>query len=120
MHRRCRTRHEADCPDVVKRRQPCGYTLRQMTSECLAIRLVSGLLSRSRPRRIAMKNTLASLLLITATIAGAAGCVVRTRAAVVVDPPPVAVVEVEEEPPPPRVVVVTARPGFLWVEGRWN
>src|SRR5947207_15927101 len=67
-----------------------------------------------------MKNTLGSLLL-AATLLGGTGCVVRGRAGVVAEPPPpVAVVEVEEEPPPPRVVVVTQRPGYLWVEGRWN
>src|SRR5687768_11496086 len=33
---------------------------------------------------------------------------------------PVAVIEVEEEPPPPRVVHYESRPGFIWIEGRWN
>jgi hypothetical protein len=64
-----------------------------------------------------MKNTLTSLLLATTLFGGAAGCVVRARATV---PAPVAVVEVDEEPPPPRAVVVEPRPGFIYIEGRWD
>lgn len=60
---------------------------------------------------------LTSFLIVTILAGAAAGCVVRTRGTVAVAP--VAVVEVEEEPPPPRAVVVTARPGFVWIEGRW-
>ncbi len=62
------------------------------------------------------KNMLGSAALIAAMALGT-GCVVRAHGHVGA---PVAVVEVEEEPPPPRVVVVpAARPGFVWVEGRW-
>ena len=64
-----------------------------------------------------MKNVLASLLLAATMFGGAAGCVVRAHAIV---PAPVAVVEVEEEPPPPRAVVIEPRPGFLYIEGRWD
>jgi WXXGXW repeat (2 copies) len=46
------------------------------------------------------------------------GCVVRGSG--YVSGPTVAVVEVEEEPPPPRVVHYDYRPGFIWIEGRWN
>ena len=66
-----------------------------------------------------MKNVLSSLLL-TATLLGTAGgCVVEARGHVAA-PAPVAVVEVEEEPPPPRAVVVETRPGFIFVQGRWE
>ena len=66
-----------------------------------------------------MKNALGSLLL-TATLLGTAGgCVVEARGHVAA-PAPVAVVEVEEEPPPPRAVVVETRPGFIFVQGRWE
>jgi hypothetical protein len=59
---------------------------------------------------------LGSAALIAAVALGT-GCVVRGHAHVGA---PVAVVEVQEEPPPPRVVVVpAARPGFIWIEGRW-
>jgi len=83
----------------------------------LSICLVSGLLESFGLKEDAMKNTLASLLLATALVGGDAGCVVRAHAVV---PEPVAVVEVEEEPPPPRAVVVESRPGFIFIEGRWN
>lgn len=49
----------------------------------------------------------------------ATGCVVRGSAGVRVAPP-VAVVEVDSEPPPPRYEEVVVRPGFVWVQGRWN
>lgn len=59
---------------------------------------------------------LGSAALIAAMALGT-GCVVRAHGHVGA---PVAVVEVQEEPPPPRVVVVpAARPGFIWIEGRW-
>ena len=61
---------------------------------------------------------LSSFLLVAVIASAAAGCVVRTRGTV--DVTPVAVVEVEEAPPPPRTVVVETRPGFVWIEGRWN
>ena len=48
------------------------------------------------------------------------GCVVHGSGGAYVSGPSVAVVEVEEEPPPPRVVHYEYRPGFIWIEGRWN
>lgn len=67
-------------------------------------------------------SVLAVLGLITVS-----GCVVRTRghvrvrpAVVVVDPAPVGVVVVQSEPPPPRYVQVEQRPGFIWIQGRWD
>jgi hypothetical protein len=68
---------------------------------------------------MSLKNTLGSAALIAAMALGT-GCVVRAHGRVSA---PVAYVEVEQEPPPPRVVVVpAARPGFIWIEGRyvWN
>jgi hypothetical protein len=47
----------------------------------------------------------------------ASGCVVRGSAHVAA---PVAVVEVESEPPPPRYEEVVVRPGFVFIQGRWN
>jgi hypothetical protein len=65
---------------------------------------------------MSLKNTLGSAALIAAMALGS-GCVVRAHGYVSA---PVATVEVEQEPPPPRVVVVpAARPGFIWIEGRW-
>jgi hypothetical protein len=62
------------------------------------------------------KNMLGSAVLFAAMALGT-GCVVRAHGHVGA---PVAVVEVDEEPPPPRVVVVpAARPGFVWIQGRW-
>lgn len=62
------------------------------------------------------KNMLGSAALLAAMALGS-GCVVRAHGHVGA---PVAVVAVEEEPPPPRVVVVPpARPGYVWIEGRW-
>src|SRR5215208_7157081 len=49
-----------------------------------------------------------------------AGCMVHGSGGAYVSGPSVAVVEVESEPPPPRVVRYESRPGFLWIEGRWN
>ena len=46
-------------------------------------------------------------------------CMVEGHARVV-EPAPIAVVEVDEEPPPPRTVVVETRPGYIWIEGRWD
>ena len=65
------------------------------------------------------KSTLGSLALVGLCALPSLGCVVHGRAAVVA-PAPVAVVEVEEEPPPPRAVVVETRPGFVWIEGRYE
>jgi hypothetical protein len=63
-----------------------------------------------------MKNTLGSLLLAALLLPA---CLVRGSGSAYVSGP-TAVVEVEEEPPPPRTVVVETRPGFIWIEGRWN
>ena len=64
------------------------------------------------------KHIIGSLVFATLCAVPSIGCVVRGGA--YVRGPTVAVVEVEEEPPPPRVTYVQARPGFIWVEGRWN
>lgn len=65
---------------------------------------------------MSLKHTLGSAALFAALALGT-GCVVRAHGHVAA---PVAYVEVEQEPPPPRVVVVpAARPGFVWIEGRW-
>jgi hypothetical protein len=65
---------------------------------------------------MSLKHTLANAALLAALALGS-GCVVRAHGHVAA---PVAYVEVEEEPPPPRVVVMpAARPGFIWIEGRW-
>jgi hypothetical protein len=67
---------------------------------------------------MSFKHILGSAALI-AGMALSTGCVVRAHGHV--RGPAVTVVEVEEEPPPPRVVVVpAARPGFIWIEGRWT
>ncbi len=63
------------------------------------------------------KNAFGSLMLVALLGAGAAGCVVRGSGHVSA---PVAMVEVYEEPPPPRVVTVSQRPGFIWIDGRWD
>lgn len=61
------------------------------------------------------KNTLGSLLLAALLLPA---CMVHGSGSAYVSGPAV-VVEVEEEPPPPRRVVVQARPGFVWIEGRY-
>ena len=63
------------------------------------------------------KNLLGSLALVSAIVAGASGCVVRAHGHIGA---PVAIVEVEEEPPPPRAVIVETRPGFVFIQGRWD
>jgi hypothetical protein len=60
---------------------------------------------------------LGSFALVAALAAGSVGCVVRAHGRVHV---PVAVVEVEEEPPPPRVYIRDTRPGFVFIQGRWD
>jgi len=60
---------------------------------------------------------LGSFALVAALAAGSVGCVVRTHGRV---SGPVAIVEVEEEPPPPRVYVRDTRPGFVFIQGRWD
>jgi WXXGXW repeat (2 copies) len=44
---------------------------------------------------------------------------VRTRGAVVVEDPGPAVVVVED-PPPPRYERVDSRPGYIFIQGRWD
>jgi hypothetical protein len=61
-------------------------------------------------------NIASSVLLAASLAVGAGGCVVRAHARVA----PVGVVVVEEEPPPPRAVIVETRPGFLFIQGRWE
>ena len=65
-----------------------------------------------------LKHALGSFALVSAF--AATGCVVRAHGYVHGPPPPVAVVEVEEEPPPPRATVVEIRPGFVFIQGRWD
>jgi hypothetical protein len=48
------------------------------------------------------------------------GCMVRGSGGAYVSGPSVAVVEVESEPPPPRVVRYDMRPGFIYIDGRWD
>lgn len=48
------------------------------------------------------------------------GCMVRGSGGAYVSGPSVAVVEVESEPPPPRVVRYESRPGFIYIDGRWD
>lgn len=63
----------------------------------------------------AMKNTIAKLALVGLLATVGSACIVRARGHV--GGP---VVVVEEEPPPPRTVVVTTRPGYIWIDGRWD
>jgi hypothetical protein len=60
---------------------------------------------------------LGSFALVAALSAGSVGCVVRAHGRVSA---PVAYVEVDEEPPPPRVYVRDTRPGFVFIQGRWD
>lgn len=64
-----------------------------------------------------LKRTLGSLALATLMALPAAGCVVRARGNAHVAGPTVII---EEEPPAPRTVVVESRPGFIWIEGRYQ
>jgi hypothetical protein len=59
-----------------------------------------------------VRNVIGSLAF--AMLAG--GCVVSGSAHV----RPVAVVEVDSEPPPPQYEEVQVRPGFVYMQGRWN
>ncbi|HLL25064.1 MAG TPA: hypothetical protein VK427_23175 [Kofleriaceae bacterium] len=65
------------------------------------------------------KNLIASFGLAT-LFALSAGCMVHGSGGAYVSGPSVAVVEVEEEPPPPRVERFHSRPGFIYIQGRWN
>lgn len=64
-----------------------------------------------------LKNVLGSFALAALVGLPSVGCVVRGTGHAYVSGP---VVEVEEEPPPPRVVRVDVRPGFLYIDGRWE
>ncbi len=64
-----------------------------------------------------LRNALGSIVLVGSLAAAAGGCVVSGEAHVRA---PVAVVEVESEPPPPRYEEVVVRPGFVFIQGRWN
>lgn len=59
-----------------------------------------------------------NLLLALALVLGASACVVRGSGSgyVGVSSTPV----VYQEPPPPQVETVSARPGYVWVRGRWD
>jgi hypothetical protein len=61
------------------------------------------------------RGLIVALLMIAST---SSGCMVRARGDLRFRP--VGIVIVNEEPPPPRVTVVETRPGFIWVEGRWE
>ena len=62
-----------------------------------------------------LKNLIVGLALSSSLTA----CFVEGHARVV-EPAPVATVEVDEEPPPPQTVVVETRPGYIWIEGRYE
>jgi len=64
-----------------------------------------------------MRSNILGSLAFAVVAAGSTGCMVEAHGHVAA---PVAVVEVESEPPPPRQEVFEVRPGFLWIEGRWN
>jgi len=64
-----------------------------------------------------IKSKFACVALLVAIAGSSTGCVVRARGQVSA---PVAYVEVEEEPPPPRVWVRETRPGYVYIQGRWN
>jgi WXXGXW repeat (2 copies) len=67
-------------------------------------------------RKTLLRNFgLAALLALPLT-----GCMVRGSGGAYVSGPSVAVVEVESEPPPPRVVHYDSRPGFIYIDGRWD
>lgn len=67
-----------------------------------------------------LKNLVNGFVLVGALGGALAGCYAEGDAHVVgvaqVQP---AEVEVDVEPPPPRQVVMVARPGFVYIEGRW-
>jgi hypothetical protein len=66
-----------------------------------------------------LKNTLGTLLLASLLALPLAGCLVRGSGHAHFGGP-VAVVEVQEAPPPPRYVTVAPRPGFIYIQGRWD
>jgi hypothetical protein len=51
---------------------------------------------------------------LVAALGLAAGCLVQGEAQVTTVP------VVEDAPPPPKVTVVEVRPGFVWIEGRYE
>ncbi len=60
----------------------------------------------------------ASIAAVVLSLVATSGCVVRARGGVRIRP--AAVVVVNEGPPPPRAYVPENRPGYIWVEGRWD
>lgn len=66
------------------------------------------------------KHLIGSLALAALFALPSLGCVVRGSGGAYISGPSVAVVEVEQEPPPPRIVHVSHRPGYIWIDGRWN
>jgi hypothetical protein len=54
--------------------------------------------------------------LVLAGSLGLGGCFVEAHPVA----EPVAVVEVDSEPPPPQYEEVVVRPGYIWIQGRWN
>ena len=65
-----------------------------------------------------LKRKLFSGLILGVALA-AGGCMVRGSGGFVATGPELVVVE--EAPPPPRVVVAPApRPGYIWVDARWD
>lgn len=64
------------------------------------------------------RKLLTKLALATVLGGSLAACAVRGQG--YVHTPSAGVVYVEESPPPPRRVYVTQRPGYIWVEGRWD
>ena len=59
----------------------------------------------------------ASVAALVLSLVASTGCVVRAHGVMRVRP---GVIVVDDDPPPPRVYVPENRPGYLWVEGRWD
>ncbi len=59
----------------------------------------------------------ASVAALVLSLVASTGCVVRAHGALRVRP---GVVVVNDDPPPPRVYVPENRPGYIWVQGRWD
>lgn len=66
------------------------------------------------------KNLFGSFVLAALFALPSVGCMVRGSGGAYVSGPSVEVVEVESDPPPPRVVHYESRPGFIYIDGRWN
>lgn len=59
----------------------------------------------------------ASVAALVLSLVASTGCVVRAHGALRVRP---GVVVVNDDPPPPRAYVAENRPGYVWVQGRWD